>query len=141
MQNFERFYVSQVGVLIRDNKCLILEFFEHPGEWGLPGGRIDKGEMWEEAFRREFKEEVNFDDFKIHDIIDYDIFYRKSKHPYCVIVRYIENNESEIVLSHEHSQFKWISEEELNNCNFIWENLPRMLKKGFEYHKELKNKS
>ncbi len=138
MPEFERFFISQVGILIRDNKCLILEFSKYPNKWGLPGGRIDKGEMSEEAFRREFREELGFDDFEIFDLIDHEIFYTESKNAYCAIVKYVENSDSEISLSHEHLQYKWISEDEIDKINFIWKNLPRMIKRGFEYHRKLK---
>jgi len=138
MENFERFYVSQVGILIRDNKCLILEFSEHPGVWGLPGGRIDRGELGKEAFLRELREEIGFNDVEIHKLLDYDIFYHSPEKPMCAIVQYIENNNSEIVLSEEHLQYKWISENEIDKYNFVWENAPRMIKKGFEYYRNNK---
>lgn len=140
MENFEKFYISQVGILIRDDKCLILTFSMHPGEWGLPGGRIDRGEDWESAFRRELKEEINFDECVVGELLDNDIFYTESGTPYCTLVRYIENLDTEIVLSHEHTDYKWIGEDEIGNFNFVWDNLPRMIKKGFEYHNKLKGK-
>lgn len=135
MELFERFYISQVGILIRNNKCLILEFTKLPGEWGLPGGRIDKMENAEEAFKREIKEEINFDNFEIKGFIDYDIFYTRSNKPYCAIIQYITNEESEITLSHEHSRYKWIGEDEIENFSFVWPKLPETIKKGFKYHK------
>jgi len=142
MPEFEKFNISQVGILIRDNKCLILEFSQHPGRWGLPGGRIDKGELGEEAFKRELREEIGFDDVIIHELIDYDIFYVNSVKPMCGIVQYIENKESEIILSEEHSQYKWIAEDEIDDYNLVWDNLPRMMRKGFEYHRnKIKNNS
>ena len=33
----------------------------HPGQWALPGGRIDPGETTEQAARREAKEEIDMD--------------------------------------------------------------------------------
>jgi len=56
-KEFEKFTISQVAIIIKDNKSLILEFADRPGMWGLLGGRIDKGELREEAFKRELKEE------------------------------------------------------------------------------------
>ena len=140
MNNFETFKISQVGILIRDDKCLILEFSKSPGMWGLPGGRIDKGEGGEESFRREVKEEINFDDLEIFDIVDYDIFYPKLNLSMCAIVHYMKNDSEHVVLSHEHLSYAWIKKEEIENYSFYWKNMPRMLKKGFQYHKKLKNK-
>ncbi len=138
MEQFERFYISQVGILIRDNKCLILEFSEFPERWGLPGGRIDKGESADEAFKRELKEEISFDECIIGDHIDTDIFYTESGKPYCTIVKYIENKESEIVLSYEHISYKWIGEGEIDNYKYVWDNLPRILRKGFKNYNKTK---
>jgi len=138
MENFEKFYVSQAGVLIRDNKCLILELAKYPGQWCLPGGRIDKGEMAAEAFEREIKEEINIDEFKIHHLINYDIFYTKKNKPFCTIIQYIENNESPIRLSEEHIDFKWVGEDEVKNYSFVWEHIPEAVEKGFEYYRGLK---
>ena len=140
MPEFERFYISQVGILIRDNKVLILEFSAYPGKWGLPGGRIDEKEEWETAFRRELKEEINFDECVIGEHIDTDIFYTETGKPYCSLVRFIENNDTKIVLSHEHILYKWIAEDEIDNYEYVWDNLPRILRKGFEYYSELKDK-
>ena len=141
MENFEKFSVSQVGILIRDSKCLILQFSKSPDKWGLPGGRVDRGENKEDSFRRELKEELDFDNFIIHDVIDYDFFYfGPEKKSICGIARYIENDTDEIVLSHEHLSYKWISEDETGDYNYFWNTLPRMIKKGFEYHRKIKNK-
>ena len=139
MQNFERFYVSQAGVLIRDNKCLILELAKYPGEWCLPGGRIDEGENSVDAFKREIKEEIDMDTFRIHKLINYDIFYTKRNKPFCAIIQYIENNESPIKLSDEHLNFKWVNENEVKNYSFVWEHIPDAIEKGFEYYREIKN--
>ncbi len=139
MNEFQKFEVSQVGILIRENKCLILEFSKSPGKWGLPGGRIDKGETEKDiAFKRELKEEIGFDRYISHCILDYDLFFVRPGKTICGIVQYIENTTDEIVLSHEHLGYKWISEDELNNYTYYWHALPRMIKKGFEYHRKVK---
>ena len=56
--NFEYFQISQAAIIMHEGKCLILEFASSPGYWGLPGGRIDKGESAKVAFSRELKEEI-----------------------------------------------------------------------------------
>ncbi len=135
-KEFEKFIISQVAVLIRDNKCLILEFADHPGKWGLPGGRIDKGEMGEEAFRREVKEELNLSRFDIVDIVDLDIWYTSNETAVSAPAFLIQNDSDEIILSNEHNKMEWAMEEELDNYDFLWPNANRMLKKGFLYHRK-----
>ncbi len=47
------------GVLIEDNKILIVKQKITPERsWSLPGGRVQKGEMLEEAIIREMREET-----------------------------------------------------------------------------------
>jgi len=107
--NFERFMVSQVGVLIRDNKCLILKD-SATKQWLLPGGRADVGEIGEVAFRREIKEEINLDVFENLGVVDYDIWYTaKENIPVCAIASLIKNNKDDIILSPEHLKFGWVS--------------------------------
>jgi 8-oxo-dGTP pyrophosphatase MutT (NUDIX family) len=130
-KKFDKFWISQVAVLIRDNKCLILEFSR--GGWGLPGGRIDTGEHCDEAFARELKEELDLDSFKILGIVDFDTWTARTGDSVSGIAKLIKNDDSQIKLSHEHTKLAWVAEEELDNYNFVWPNAKRMIRKGFEY--------
>ena len=135
---FEKFIISQKAVIFRDGKCLILELSDKPGFWDMPGGRIDSGENADFAFEREIKEEIGFDDLQ-----DSKIYLRKSFSyfsktegkmvPVCALF-FIVNDESQrgIVLSEEHSQYKWIEKDEVKNYKFFWEFMPEVIKKGFE---------
>jgi len=141
-KEFEKFIISQGVILIRDDKCLILEFSDKPNFWGLPGGRIDKGEMKDEAFSRELKEELGLERADLLGTVDYDIYYytrndgvRIAK---CDIVNLIKNDFDEIKLSDEHSRQKWISENEIADYKFVWPNMERFLKNGFKYYQFLK---
>lgn len=132
-KEFATFTISQVGLLFRDNKCLILEF--NPSKkWGFPGGRIDQGEEidQETAFRRELKEEMGWNNVVIGPIVDYDTwFFEAGK---CGVIFYIETDEA-ITLSFEHSSYRFISEDEIDSYTYIWPNVARMIKKGFAYHR------
>ena len=134
-KEFEKFVISQVCVLIRDNKCLILEFSDRSGVWGLPGGRIDEGEEGEMAFKREMKEELNLESFDILGMVDYDIWRNHKGIPMCSVVNFVKNDFDEIKLSKEHSKMAWVTKEEIDNYKFAWPNATRMLKKGFEYRR------
>ena len=65
-QDLERFWISQAGILIRENKCLILELAGKPGFWDIPGGRLNRGELAESGFQREIKEELGIDNFLVN---------------------------------------------------------------------------
>ena len=138
-KEFQRFVISQVAILIRDGKCLILEDAAHPGRYILPGGRIDEGEESEPAFRRELKEEINLDDFKNLGLVSYDIWYVKNEmKALCVLVFLIENNDSPIQLSPEHLSAKWISVNQIATTNFVWPKAGKMIADGFTYYKLIK---
>lgn len=134
MKEIEKFVVSQKGLLFRGDKCLIMEIKRNPGYWDLPGGRIDVGELGEEAFKREITEELGFKNFEIKMVISYDTWLVHKK-PVCGIINLIKNNNDEITLSEEHTQMKWISKDEVDDYDYIWECLPETIKKGFEYNK------
>lgn len=131
--NYERFMISQVAVWIRDGKVLILEDAGHPGEWVLPGGRIDVQEDPQKAFARELKEEINMDAFRVIKRIDMEVWYTKNKRrPYCAVAYLVESDHQDIQLSFEHTSFKWISEEEISEYPYLWECAGRMLQTGFD---------
>ena len=142
-KEFEKFIVSQVAVLVRDGKCLVMEFSDMPNRWGLPGGRLDVGELGESAFRREIEEELGFVNFENLGVVDYKIWHiprstdMETGTPVCGIASLIRNDADEIKLSPEHSQFKWVVEDELKDYDFVWPSAVRMLKKGFAYKKLL----
>ena len=135
--NFERFTISQAALIIRDNKCLILKDAKYPW-WLLPGGRVDIGENKEIAFTRELQEELGVTDFKILGVADYDIWYgADTKKPVSAIVNLVDASQQEIKLSGEHSDYKWIAEEELEKYEFRWPKTIKMIKNGFKYKKLL----
>ena len=137
-KEFQKFVISQVGILIRDGKCLILEDAAHPGRWILPGGRIDEGEQSEVAFARELKEEIGFDSFVNLGLVSYDIWYvENAMKAVCALAFLIENNDAEIKLSSEHLNFKWITENEIKDTNFLWPKANKMVAEGFERYKFL----
>ncbi len=68
------------GIIFHDNKGYVLlqdrkEIKKWGEEYGLFGGAIEEGETWEEALKREIKEElgIELEDYKLfeHEFIDY----------------------------------------------------------------------
>jgi len=69
-----------------DGKVLLIqELDEFDGQWCLPGGRIDVGEMPREAMVREIKEELNLD-ATVGDILDCNIFTGKTGKAHFIVV-------------------------------------------------------
>lgn len=140
-KKFEEFTISQVAIFIKNDRCLILEFADHlAGWWGFPGGRIDAGELSaENSFRREIKEELGITKFNILAVVDYDIWRSDFlKRPVSGIANLIQSDENKIKLSREHVSYRWITEKEIDNFQYIWPSAPRMIEKGFDLYKLLR---
>lgn len=126
----EKFSISQKAILIRNGKCLIAEINQRPGTWDLPGGRIDVGENKEEAFRREIREELAINNFKVIATVHHDAWHTSHGFAICGIANLITSDE-EITLSDEHTKFIWISENEIENYKYIWPQMAEMIRRGF----------
>ena len=146
-KEFQKFVVSQKGMIMLAGKCLIVRLREeigHPSslKWDLPGGRIDEGEDGEEAFKREMLEETGLKKYSSLGLADYFIRYPEHKFypPYCGFIRLLEIDKNDVIkLSKEHIELKWIEEDEIKNFNFCWKKMPEMIKKGFEMYKKIKS--
>lgn len=113
--------VSIKGLLCRDNKVLFLKTpknAKNSGTWELPGGRMDFGESVEEAFEREMKEELGFDDVKMGMLINtwtFTSIREGINHHFIVLDFEIFTDESKIKLSDEHSEYGWIGKSEFED--------------------------
>ncbi len=142
-KEFQKFWVSQSATWIKDGKCLILESNKRPGYWGLIGGRIDKGEASEPAFRRELKEELNLDKFEKLGLVDYLIFYENSSgekfpDPVCLIVTLIESDQVVNICDlTEHVSMAWVTEGEIDNYKYVVSGLDKIIKKAFVIYNSL----
>jgi len=136
---YQKFRASQKALIFTKNNVLILESKKHPGEWDLPGGRIDPGEDASESFKREIREEICISKFEIKGIASVDFIYKTKKNtPTCMVLYMIEVDNSKITLGNEHSTMQWISEDELDNYQFLWSGVHEGIRKGFEKYKTLK---
>ena len=133
-ERFEKFIISQKGIFIRDEKVLFLKLKNPRLGWDFPGGRLDRGEVGEQAFQREIKEELGFDDFEILGVVDYDIWITPQGIPVCGIANLIKNDSDEPLMSVEHTEMHWVKEEEIDNYMFLWPNAKRMVRKGCSFY-------
>lgn len=109
------------GIILYKEKVLILKRSSAnkigAGKWEFVGGSINFGEGLEEALIREIKEEVSID-VKIDKIL-YATTYSTSSDRFDVIIVYkckaVDNN---VMLSGEHSDYRWVDEKELRQLVF-----------------------
>lgn len=136
-------HVSQAAIILnKENKALVLKYSDDYEEstrskWGFPGGQIeDQDKSLEEALVREVKEELGIEIKVLHPIY-VTTFKNPGKANSHIWIGYLcETENSNINLSHEHTEYKWVAADE----NLLWLNpeMPQMIKKAAEMKKRIK---
>jgi len=80
-----------------------------PGELDLPGGHLHVGEKIKQGLAREVKEETGISIKKVK-------FYKKKNNKYFFYAKY---NNQKITLSKEHTNYSFISKNNLDKNNFF----------------------
>jgi len=124
------------AVIIHDRKYLVLKY--GLGHWGFVKGHIEKDESDEETLFRETEEETGIkkEHLKIVDGFKEKISYyfkRQGKTIYKEVNYYLaESNTSDIKLSHEHKNYKWLDyENAIEQLSF--KNTKKILKKANDF--------
>ena len=139
-------YISRIsrygarGILLNAKKQVALMYMRNKGLYKLPGGGIDENETKEEAFTREVKEETGLDIYPIQFVEKFQYVADQGKR---LSTQYnflclMKNEDQEVKLSKEHSNFKWvysIGEVEL----MVNPELKRAIAKAFNYHEQIVN--
>ncbi len=113
-----RFYAG-IGAVIwspGDRKYLVLRRSEQkdyaPGAWECVTGRVDQGEGFEDALRREAQEELGID-VQVEHILGTTHFYRGAPNPENELVGVIYlcslADPASIRISSEHTEFRWLA--------------------------------
>jgi colanic acid biosynthesis protein WcaH len=101
--------VSVEALIIINDKLLFLKRKNQPakGQWWLPGGRIYKGESFEETLRREIKEETGL---QVKSFKFINVYSRIFPERHDITVAFLCKCEGKIVLNSEHSEYKLFQE-------------------------------
>jgi ADP-ribose pyrophosphatase YjhB (NUDIX family) len=121
----ERFQIG-VKALVKDTSGNILvcrtsgadEHEERHDKWDMPGGRIEKGEMIDEALRRELKEELRITDIKVeglHEAVISKVRISSGNETYglCLLVYNCKLPTQELGLGKGSEEYKWASKTEI----------------------------
>ena len=103
------------GIAKKENKILLLK--RHPKsktgacQWELPGGKVEKGEFFDEALIREFKEETNLDVTlgEFYEAIQQDFVKKRTVQ---LIINVIPENYN-VKISEEHIDYSWVDIEKI----------------------------
>ena len=116
----------------------------YPGKWECGGGQVREGENFEEAIKRQMKEELGIIVEKISPFCIYDIDMPKldkKKIPgicfICFFNEYVNGKEPEIDAS-EHTEWKWQSVNNLKDVDFI-PILVNDIRRGWDFYTMHKN--
>lgn len=102
---------------------------KYSNQWRMVGGKAEEGETYYEAALRELKEETGLDPLLFWTIPSINNFYNPSADTIHQIPAFGAEIKSgqDIVLNHEHSEFKWISEDEIDDY-ILWPEQRRLMK-------------
>ena len=109
--------IATVGALIHNGagEVLMMRTHKWKDKWGIPGGKIERGEASEDALRREVKEETALDitDIRfalVQDSIDSPEFERPE---HFILLNYLARATShDVTLNDEAEEFQWLSPQE-----------------------------
>lgn len=111
-------FVSAHVVIFDDDKFLIVKRSKSDpwmaGRYGLPGGKIEKGESVRQALTRECMEEVNLKIYPENCVFLPKIS-NKNNHAFYFCTKF----EGKIKLDTEHDDYKWVKFEDLNNYSTV----------------------
>jgi len=128
----------QVGVKIllknKDGKFLVMtrsaeKYPDAPHQWEIPGGRINPGTDLQENLRREVMEETGLEIKYEPKLITAQDILRENKNRHIVRLTYTGFADGEVKLSDEHTEFQWLSLEEISKLEPLDSFLKEVLSK------------
>jgi 8-oxo-dGTP diphosphatase len=106
------------GIIYKNDKFLIAQRNlkkSQGGFWEFPGGKVEIGETYEEALRREIKEEFDAN-IEVKEYVGENIHHYPEKD--IKLIFYKAELISKQIKLLEHEDFKWITKQDKDNFEF-----------------------
>ncbi|MDO8564371.1 MAG: NUDIX hydrolase [bacterium] len=112
----------QVGVKVflknQENRFLLLErsserYPDIKNNWDIPGGRIIPGTSLVENLQREVSEETSLKVVGIPRFLYAQDIIRPEKEKHIVRLTFVSDATGEVILDEEHTDFKWLTADEM----------------------------
>ena len=118
----KKFYVAVKALVCYGSKFLLIKrTTEARGDyyhWEFPGGRLEFGESPMQALKREINEETGLEVEKLILLNAWNSF--KDECTEIIGLTYIcTANGDNVMLSKEHSDYEWVTYEEMNDYNLV----------------------
>jgi len=116
------FYIGIKGLIVKDNKVLVLKNTDQSGKyyWDIPGGRMGEGEEIQQTLIRELKEEVpTIKDVRVLDFVHvYKLPHNlKDGNGLMLLFYKVEAIIDKVEISDEHVDYRWVGENDLESLN------------------------
>ncbi len=122
------FHVVQVCLVSHKDKVLLLK---HPDKtyWVFPGGHLEGGEQPLQGIQREIEEETGL---KVKNLqLKRTDSYQHLSDNFLGMIYEAEADSDKVKLSHEHTDFAWITEKELDQYEVSYEGFKRDIEEFF----------
>jgi len=127
--------ISVSAFIYLDGKALIAKREDGdsflPGYWEQVGGKADPGETQEQAIVREVQEEAGLIIEPVRSYNEYEFTHREKglMCEYAYICKVV--GEPTVSLSEEHTDYKWVNPEELEQIRPMSDYMREVIQKGF----------
>ncbi|MFJ8260622.1 NUDIX domain-containing protein [Rummeliibacillus sp. NPDC094406] len=107
--------VALKGLIFKNGQLLIVKRSQNneigAGTWETVGGKMEFGEDFEMALKREFLEEVGLE-IKVKPLLYATTFFTAKTRQLVLLTYLCENISNTITLSSEHEQFMWAAKDQ-----------------------------
>lgn len=128
--------IGEYGIVLnKQNNFIIVQLFDYPSKWMLPGGRLEDDDDAIEGVKRELKEETNLNIEVIFPVHAKRWGFKPKKYAVFFLCRAVSGK---IKLNHEVKEYKWIGFDEIDKIKWLSKsfrpaiiNAKRLIDRGF----------